>query len=235
MNQLIAIACAGAIGAILRFLVSNGVYHWLGRDFPYGTLAVNVMGSLLLGLVVEILVLQRVALVSEFRTAILVGLFGSFTTFSTFSLETIYLLEQGNLSKAGMNVLVSVMGCLVAVWVGLLFGRALLAYTGGSVRWLGIAFPYALVVINAIGAYIIGFLTVLLVNKMLPSLEYRAALIIILSGIYITLSSLYLVLYLIESGHAFEANLHLMLTVFVANIMLCMTAIWVGVLSGEQL
>lgn len=235
MNQLLAIALGGSAGAILRFLVSSGVYLWLGRGFPYGTLAVNVIGSLLLGVLTEILTLQRVAIAIEFRPAILVGFIGAFTTFSTFALETVYLLEQGSLTKAALNIAISVVACLAAVWLGLLIGRTLLLYGGGAGRWLGVVFPYALIIVNTAGAFIIGLITVVLINKVLPSLEHRAALTIILSGLYITLSSLYLVLYLIEDGHAFEANLHLMLAILGANSLICMGSLWLGVLVGEQL
>jgi protein CrcB len=96
MNPLIAIAFGGACGAVLRFLVSSGVYQWLGRGFPYGTLTVNVLGSFLIGLLTEVLVLQRIAITMEYRSAILVGLFGSFTTFSTFSLETLLYCDNEN-------------------------------------------------------------------------------------------------------------------------------------------
>lgn len=234
MNQLLAVALGGSVGAVLRFLVSSGVYVWLGRGFPYGTLAVNVIGSLLLGVLTEVLTLQRIAIAIEFRPAILVGFFGAFTTFSSFALETVYLLEQGNLSKAALNIGISVIACLMAVWLGLLIGRTLLLYGGGAGRWLGIVFPYALIIVNTVGAFIIGLITVVLINKMLPSLEYRAALTIILAGLYITFSSLYLILYLIEEGHAFEANLHLMLAVLGANTLVCMASLWLGVLAGEQ-
>jgi fluoride exporter len=60
MNQLIAVALGGSLGSVLRFLVSTGVYQWLGRGFPYGTLAVNVIGSFLIGLLAEALILQRI-------------------------------------------------------------------------------------------------------------------------------------------------------------------------------
>ncbi|MEQ1636072.1 MAG: fluoride efflux transporter CrcB [Methylococcales bacterium] len=234
MNQLLAIALGGSVGAVFRFLVSDSVYYWLGRGFPYGTLAVNVIGSLLFGVLTEVLTLQRVAIAVEFRPAILVGFFGAFTTFSSFALETVYLLEQGSLSKAAINIFISVAACLVAVWLGLLIGRALLLYGGGAGRWLGVVFPYALIIVNTLGAFIIGLITVVLINKVLPSLEQRAALSIILSGLYMTFSSLYLILYLIEDGHAFESNLHLMLAVLGANTLVCMGSFWLGVLAGEQ-
>ncbi|MBT3506356.1 MAG: fluoride efflux transporter CrcB, partial [Methylococcales bacterium] len=67
MNQIYAVAFGGALGAVLRFLISTGVYQWLGRGFPYGTLAVNIIGSFLIGLMTEALVVQRVALGDEYR------------------------------------------------------------------------------------------------------------------------------------------------------------------------
>ena len=234
MNPLIAIALGGACGAVLRFLVSSGVYQWLGRGFPYGTLTVNILGSFLIGLLTEVLVLQRIAITMEYRSAILVGLFGSFTTFSTFSLETLFLIEQGNLLKAALNILISVCACVFAVWLGLLAGRALFSYSDGVIRWMGWVFPYALVVVNALVAFLIGLMASLLMYKSAMSDEYRAALIIILVGMFATLSSLYVVLYLIEEGHRFEKELNMMLSVFLGNALLCGGAIWGGLLLGKQ-
>jgi len=122
--QLIAIAAGGAIGSILRFLVSNGVYRIFGKDFPYGTLSVNVLGSFLMGLLF-ILFVEREIVSVELRSAVLVGLLGAFTTFSTFSIETITLLEDGELIKAMVNVVLSVVVCITATWIGLNIGRQL--------------------------------------------------------------------------------------------------------------
>ncbi len=235
MNPLIAIAFGGACGAVLRFLVSSGVYQWLGRGFPYGTLTVNVLGSFLIGLLTEVLVLQRIAITMEYRSAILVGLFGSFTTFSTFSLETLFLIEQGNLLKAALNILISVCACVFAVWIGLLAGRGLFSYSGGVIRWMGWIFPYALVVVNALVAFLIGLVAALLIYKSSLSEEYRAALLIVIVGMFATLSSLYVVLYLIEEGHQFEKELNMMLSVFLGNTLLCGAAIWGGLLLGKQI
>jgi CrcB protein len=124
MFQVLYIAAGGAAGAVLRYWASTGVYAMLGRDFPYGTLAVNVAGSLLIGLL-TVMLLERLDLEPQWRAALLIGLLGAFTTFSTFSLETFYLLEQGELAKAVANVLLSVVLCLVATWVGILTGRQL--------------------------------------------------------------------------------------------------------------
>ncbi|NOQ65332.1 MAG: fluoride efflux transporter CrcB [Methyloprofundus sp.] len=234
MNPLIAIALGGASGAVLRFLVSSGVYHWLGRGFPYGTLAVNVLGSFLIGLLTEALILQRVAISMEYRSAILVGLLGSFTTFSTFSLDTLYLIEQGNLQKAALNVLVNVGACILAVWIGLLVGRMLFSHSGGVLRWMDWVFPYALVAVNALLAFLIGLIAAILAHKSSLSDEHRAAIIIVLAGTFTTLSSLYVILYLIEEGHQFERDLNMMLGIFLSNALLCCTAIWGGLLLGRQ-
>jgi CrcB protein len=122
--QIFAIAVGGAAGALLRFFMSNGVYKMLGRDFPYGTLAVNVLGSLLIG-VLFILLIEKLAVAAEWRAGLMVGLLGAFTTFSTFSLETFSLLEDGAFLKAGLNVFLSVVLCLAATWVGISLGRQL--------------------------------------------------------------------------------------------------------------
>jgi len=235
MNNLIAVAFGGALGATLRFLISSGVYQWLGRSFPYGTLSVNVLGSFLIGLMTEALVLQRVAITMEYRAAILVGVFGSFTTFSTFSLETLYLLEQGNLLKASLNVVISLFACLFAVWMGLLIGRTLFLYSGGVVRWMGWVFPYALVLVNVVGAFLIGIVSTILVYKIDLSLEFRAALVTVAIGLFITLSSLYLILYLIETGYNFESHLKAMLGIFMANLAACGLALWLGLIIGKHI
>ncbi len=124
MNQVFAIATGGAIGALLRYWTSIGVHSILGRAFPYGTLVVNVAGSLLMGFLF-VLFMDRLNIGSEWRAAILIGLLGSFTTFSTFSIETLNLIEQGDLLKALLNILLSVGLCLGAAWLGIITGRQL--------------------------------------------------------------------------------------------------------------
>ena len=124
MQQLLAIAGGGAIGAVLRFGMSSNIYRVFGREFPYGTLAVNVLGSLLIGLVF-ILIVERSVLSAEWRPVIIIGFLGAFTTFSTFSIETLLLLESGELSRAALNVFLSVALCLGATWLGLVIGRQL--------------------------------------------------------------------------------------------------------------
>ncbi|MGB5255542.1 MAG: fluoride efflux transporter CrcB [Sedimenticolaceae bacterium] len=124
MNQTLAIAAGGALGALLRFWMSNGVYALLGHGFPYGTLAVNVLGSLVMGYL-YIVMIERLAIGAEWRAFALVGLLGAFTTFSTFSIETLNLLEQADYAKALANMLVSVLACIAAAFVGVSLARQL--------------------------------------------------------------------------------------------------------------
>jgi len=122
--QALAIALGGAAGALMRYWVSTAVYAWLGRGFPWGTLAVNVAGSLAMG-VLYILLLERLTTGPEIRAFLLIGFLGAFTTFSTFSIETINLIEQAEIGKAFLNMGVSVFVCLLAAWAGVILGRQL--------------------------------------------------------------------------------------------------------------
>lgn len=122
MNHFLAIAAGGAIGSVLRYWVSINTHSLLGRDFPYGTLTVNVIGSLLMGFLF-VLFVERWEIETVIRSAVLIGLLGAFTTFSTFSIETLNLVEEGAYAKAIANVFVSVSSCLFAAWLGVILGR----------------------------------------------------------------------------------------------------------------
>jgi len=124
MTRLVAIAAGGAIGAVLRYWVSTAVQGRTGTIFPYGTLTVNVVGSLLIGFL-YIWLLERLAEGPAVRAFLLIGLLGAFTTFSTFSLETLNLMESGHLVKALVNVLASVIVCIGAAGLGVLAARQL--------------------------------------------------------------------------------------------------------------
>ena len=119
-----AIAAGGALGSLLRFWLSTGVHGLAGRGFPYGTLAVNVLGCLLVGLLYVWLV-ERAALGPAWRAFLLIGVLGGFTTFSTFSIETLNLFEAGQIARAAINVIASITLCLAAAGAGVLLGRQL--------------------------------------------------------------------------------------------------------------
>lgn len=122
MNVTLAIAAGGAIGAVMRYWVANAVYALAGRGFPWGTLAVNVAGSLMMGLLFVWLT-DRSSLGPEWRALLLVGMLGAFTTFSTFSLETFHLIAETEYLKAGLNMLLSVSACVVATTAGVIIAR----------------------------------------------------------------------------------------------------------------
>jgi CrcB protein len=124
MSQIFAIAGGGAVGAVLRYWVSNAVYALSGRGFPYGTLAVNVIGSMVMGFLF-VWLLERMSNELTLRAFLLIGLLGAFTTFSTFSVETLNLIEAGQLGRAVANVLVSVVLCVSAAAIGVMLARQL--------------------------------------------------------------------------------------------------------------
>lgn len=124
IKTLLFIAVGGAFGAVMRFLSQATVYELVGKTFPYGTLFVNVTGSFLMGLL-SIFLVEKFNLSAEWHLAILVGVLGSFTTFSTFSIETLVLFEQGDVFKAMTNILLSIVLCIIAVWVGAYLAKQL--------------------------------------------------------------------------------------------------------------
>ena len=110
------LAAGGAVGSLARYGMSVAAAGWLGRGFPWGTLLVNLIGSLILGLVVRSA--GALELAPETRALLTVGFCGAFTTFSTFSLETIVLLEQGFWARAVAYSLGSVALGVAAVAAG---------------------------------------------------------------------------------------------------------------------
>ena len=122
MNQVLAIAAGGAVGSVLRFWMSTWVHSFAERSFPYGTLTVNVLGCLAMGFLF-VLFVDRLSDNAVLRAGILIGVLGGFTTFSSFSIETFNLIEQGAWLKAVANMTGSLLLCVGATWVGVILGR----------------------------------------------------------------------------------------------------------------
>lgn len=124
MRILLYIALFGAVGCLGRYYLSGWVYEVAGRSMPFGTLAVNVLGAFLIGLIMEFSL--RSSLVSpELRIGLTIGFLGGLTTFSTFSYETFRLLESGQPFQALLNALVSVTACLAFTFAGITAARHL--------------------------------------------------------------------------------------------------------------
>jgi CrcB protein len=121
---LLGIAIAGAAGALARYGTAGLVHRWLGTAFPWGTLAVNLSGCFLLGLLLE-LTRQTGWVPPELRIFAGIGFLGAFTTFSTFGYETFRAFESGEWLAAALNVLANVLGGLLLVALGASLGRFL--------------------------------------------------------------------------------------------------------------
>ena len=122
MKHLIFIALGGAGGALARHGLSNLVHEASASRFPWGTLTVNLLGSFFIG-VMYIAIVERGLIHPDWRSVAIVGFLGAFTTFSTFSLETINLLESGQPAQALAYVGLSVVVCITAVWLSMLLTR----------------------------------------------------------------------------------------------------------------
>ncbi len=126
LSRVLAVAAGGAAGAVLRY----GVSGWVSRltqasSFPFGTLAVNLLGAFVLGAVLGSTATGRFLLSPGLRTLVTVGVLGAFTTFSTFTYETVEALRVGDLRVALLNVAVSLAAGLLACWLGLVAGERL--------------------------------------------------------------------------------------------------------------
>jgi len=120
-----AVAIGGALGSMARHGVNHLVHiRWMTTRFPAGTVIVNLLGCLVIGLLAGLLASERIAMRANWREFVFVGLLGGFTTFSTFGLDTFLLARTQSASQAAMNVAVQVIGGLVAVWLGYLAGAA---------------------------------------------------------------------------------------------------------------
>lgn len=127
MNHLILIALGGALGAVARHLVNQGALRVIGPDYPWGTLIVNVAGSLLIGVLVGWLAFAGRSDATELRFALGVGFLGAFTTMSAFSLDVVLFIERKAYVSAAGYALGTVCLSVFAVFVGLMLARKLIA------------------------------------------------------------------------------------------------------------
>jgi len=125
LTNTILIFIGAGLGGVFRYWISNGIYFLLVRQFPYGTLIVNISGCFLMGLLF-VLILERFANIGpQLRALLLIGFLGGYTTFSSFSIETVGLFENGNWFSALINIFLSVILCIAAAWMGIIGGRNL--------------------------------------------------------------------------------------------------------------
>jgi CrcB protein len=124
MRQLLAVAAGGAAGAVMRWLMASGIQRMAGGAFPWGTFVVNALGSFLLGFLFVWLI-ERSSASELMRLALTVGFLGAFTTFSTYSLESIRLLQEGAFTMAFGNIVGQVVLCLILTWLGVQLARVL--------------------------------------------------------------------------------------------------------------
>ncbi len=114
----------GGAGCISRYLISSGLNAWLGKSFPYGTLAVNIIGSFIIGIIFEV-ALRGSVISPTLRIALTTGFLGGLTTFSTFSFETVELLLNGKYFVALLNITGSLVICFLATYLGISLVRHL--------------------------------------------------------------------------------------------------------------
>ncbi|MHB8527898.1 MAG: fluoride efflux transporter CrcB [Caulobacteraceae bacterium] len=119
MITYIWIAVGSALGGVARYGMSSLIAGWFGQTFPWGTLAVNVVGSFVIGFFVNLTGPEgRVMVAGDVRQFVTIGVCGGYTTFSSFSVQTLALAQEGEFTRAGLNVGASVALCLAAVWLG---------------------------------------------------------------------------------------------------------------------
>ena len=128
MTNTALIFLGAGLGGVSRYWISNAIYWLLGLEFPYGTLIVNASGCFLMG-AIYVLILDRFdSLEQPFRALLLIGFLGGYTTFSSFSRETLILFERGAWLSAFINIMLSILLCISLTWVGIISMRACQSY-----------------------------------------------------------------------------------------------------------
>ena len=128
--RLLLICLGGAVGTAARYGVGGFCARWWGAEFPYGTLVVNVLGSFLIGFIQQV-GLTTLAIPETARLVLTIGVMGGFTTYSSFSYETLRLVEEGSWLQAAANVVLTTALCLGACVLGLALGRVVVGWKGG--------------------------------------------------------------------------------------------------------
>lgn len=124
MDKYLFIGLGGFFGSISRYWLSTVIHEYAGMNFPYGTLAVNIIGCFTIGLLMTMFQ-EHFVENPNIRLFLIIGFLGGFTTFSSFSFDTLALMKAGNFVSAGMNVVVSVTVCLTGTWIGYYLGENL--------------------------------------------------------------------------------------------------------------
>ncbi len=124
MEKYFFIGLGGCIGSISRYSLSGYMYRIFGDGFPYGTLDVNIVGCFIIGVLMSMFE-ERFVVQPNLRLFLTIGILGGFTTFSSFSFETVELVKAGNFLSAGINASASVFGCFIATWIGSILGKIL--------------------------------------------------------------------------------------------------------------
>jgi CrcB protein len=129
VERALLITFGGAIGTLVRYLVSLLAARWLGAEFPYGTLIVNLSGAFIIGLV-QHLGAEGLMIPDNTRLFLTTGMMGGLTTYSTFSYETVRLMETGAWNQAWINIFVTTVICLSLCFVGMSVGRVIVTVRG---------------------------------------------------------------------------------------------------------
>ena len=122
MNQLLLIFIGGGLGSLVRFTFSKFIQENIDKTFPFGTLGVNVLASLILGILVGMFE-TKTLINSNYRTFIAIGFCGGFSTFSTFSNDTLQLIQNNRITEAFLNIFLNVILCLLATFGGLMLAK----------------------------------------------------------------------------------------------------------------
>jgi len=125
MREIILVFFGAGFGGVMRFILGSLVYSVTGRNFPYGTLVINLTGSFIMGFLFVIITHKYANLAPYLIAFMLVGILGGYTTFSSFSIETLRLFQDEKIAFAFTNILVSTTGGILLAWVGYILAQKL--------------------------------------------------------------------------------------------------------------